>query len=351
LGADCSSSNSCQCIRGWSGYVGLVHERAGASLFNYVIHSLYCNAVTRYIMPSEVPGNGKNASRWLTRMIPNSTILPNDTNPRLPTVVELRTPSTRAKWIWAQKRGLLFLPNGEFIETVRFPQHLDLRLADPDPSSHDFYLVSRSPHLMGGGPLGSFGHWSVYCQGHFYHLSAPNLPREFLKKSQNHSSANDVRCRLRHEDLSSPDSADYRRFVDSTVQKPMTAYKVGQTDYSPDQLLCLANWIINRLPVYSLFTANCQHFAKTLAYRSVMRLSDRSTFIGNPTQIVDWDLGDKNEPHINCIEQGFLTGRPRPSGFTRIVQCSSCLSVLSLFKSSTRLHMVHVSSMCVQLFL
>ena len=118
-------------------------------------------------MPSEVPGNGKNPSRWLTRMIPNSTILPNDTNPRLPTVAGLGTPLTRAKWIWAQKRGLLFLPNGEFIEAVRFPRHLDLRLADPDPSSHDFYLVSRSSHLMGGGPLRSFSHWSVYCQGHF----------------------------------------------------------------------------------------------------------------------------------------------------------------------------------------
>lgn len=42
-----------------------------------------------------------------------------------------------------------------------------------------------------------------------------------------------------------------------------------------------------------------------------MRLSDRSTFLGNPTQIVDQEIGDKNGPHINCIEQGFSTNRPR----------------------------------------
>lgn len=157
-----------------------------------------------------------------------------------------------------------------------------------------------------------------------------------------------MRCELRHEDLSNPESTDYWRLVDSANQKAMTAYKVGQTDYSPNQLLRLANWIIDRLPIYNLSTANCQHFAKNMAYRSVMRLSDRSRFVGTPTQIVDWDLGDKNEPHINCIERGFLTKRPRPSEPPRIVRCSPYLSAPSFSRSSTRSDMVYVSSMCVQ---
>ena len=241
-------------------------------------------------------------------MIPNSAVLSEDEKCRPPTVEELNNPSSKAHRLIGHFRRLFFIPNGEFIETVRDHRHLDYRLARPKISSHDFYVVSQSPGLK-RVPVGSANHWPIYCQGYFYHLSAPNLPRESLHKSQHVSRYGDVRCQLR---LKSPDTNDYQRLTNSANKKPLIAYKVGQTDYSPDQLFRLAEWFLSQLPVYSLLSANCQHFVRAMSVRSLMRLSDRSAFVGTATQIVDWNFRNKDEPYINCIERGFMTTQPRP---------------------------------------
>lgn len=108
-------------------YLSLQYDRVLKCCIESIERS---NAIAGSFMVSKIPDNSTIPSRWLTRRIPNSAILLEDTKPRLPTAFELQAPpTTRTRWIWAQKRGLLFLPNGRFIETVRFPQHLDLRLA------------------------------------------------------------------------------------------------------------------------------------------------------------------------------------------------------------------------------
>ena len=252
-----------------------------------------------------------------SRYVPNSEILGNDSTygPSLPTIRDLwhSELTTTEEGVFSRVIGRLFdtvlnavyLPNGDLINHVRMARHIDFDLADPLPFHHDVYLVTRiSKRPIGEKGLmrlsrGSMSHWSVYCHGHYYHLSAPGLPRRIIEKSQEKSARESTTSRLRHEDLSSEFTDDYKRLA-SGNHRALMAYKVGQTDYSQEQVLRLAEWIISRLPEYRLFTANCQDFAISLIARTVMRIGDRSIFAGTAVQLAKWDRSRSNAEHINC---------------------------------------------------
>ena len=247
--------------------------------------------------------------------VPNSDILYDTTTtggPALPTISELNPlVRSRARWIWKGRRSVLFLPNGEFVAKVKLHKHLQPLLADPASTASDVYVVTQ-PASIGNNPLGSLNHWSFYTQGVFYHLSAPDLPRESSGKSQNVSKSRKVLCRLKCEDLNNVGAEDKIRLQASSSRKLLVAYKVGQTDYKPDQILQIAEWLVCQLSKYGLFSANCQHFATTMVRRTAMRVGDRSAFAGTAVQIVDWDLGRGSEPHTNGIDRGFLVAPPLP---------------------------------------
>lgn len=245
---------------------------------------------------------------------PNFEIMDDTTTggPALPTLAELNRPiSTKAEWVWSGKRSLLFLPNGEFVAKVKLYQHLKPSLADPASTASDVYIVSR-PEIVADNPLGSLQHWSFYTQGIFYHLSAPDLPRNATGKSHNATKSRDVRCRLKREDLSNINSEDYTNARNRSSRKLLLAYKVGQTDYRPEQILQVAEWAVHQLSAYGILSANCQHFATTMVRRTAMRVCDRSAFAGTALQIVDWDLGRGSQPHVNCVERGFVVSPPLP---------------------------------------
>lgn len=245
---------------------------------------------------------------------PNSEVLDDTTTggPPLPTIHELDplVPS-KAEWLWRGRRGLLFFPNGEFIAKVKLHHHLQPLLSDPASTASDVYLVARPESLT--IPFGSLLHWSFYTQGFFYHLSALDRSRDDTWSSQNPTKSTNTVCRLKYEDLSTVNSEDYIRFQGPLGRKVFLAYKVGQTDYRPDQILKLAEWVVRQLSAYGLFSANCQHFATTMVRRTVMRVGDRSAFAGTATQIVDWDLRKESQLHVNGIERGFLVAPPLPS--------------------------------------
>ena len=261
--------------------------------------------------------------------VPNSEILERDSThgPSLPTIRDLEySESTTIKervFVRVIDRLLdtavsaSYLPNGHVIRQIRRPRQIRFDLADPLPFHHNVYLVTRlSIGTRGGrystpGSRGSTSHWSLYCHGHYYHLSAPALPRRTIEKSQQKSASRFTTSRLRHEDLSSEHTDDYKRLA-SKKSRALIAFKVGQTDYSQEQVLRLAEWIISRLPEYELFTANCQHFAIALMTRTVMRLSDRSIFAGTAIQLAKWDRSGSNTQHINRLDVGFLIGPPLP---------------------------------------
>ena len=219
-------------------------------------------------------------------------------------------------------RKALQPPNGEFMTVVLKRFHLDTRLADPNPNSHDVFLVVR-PRDSVEYSLGSFKHWSFYCQGHFYHLSAPGLRRDTIGKSQTASKNHGVSCRLNHEDWNNLDPGDLRKILETERQKPLMALKVGQTDYRPHQILQLASWIVEQLSSYNLFDANCQHFVRAMVSRTITRLCDRVVFIGSKMQIVDWSLGTGNQRHVNGIEHGWIIAPPLP-GRCHLLSRSFC---------------------------
>ena len=246
---------------------------------------------------------------------PNSDIL-NDTTtggPALPTISELSPPPK--SWTGGVVRGwrriMFFIPNGEFISDVKNQRHLQPFLADPAPTASDVYLVSE-PATVDGNPIGSLYHWSFYTQGVFYHLSAPDLARESVGRSKNASKSINAECRLKCENLNDVSPEDKVRLQASSSRKLLVAYKVGQTDYKPHQILQLAEWSVRQFSKYGLFSANCQHFATTMVRRTIMRVGDRSAFAGTTLQIVDWDLGRGSEPHTNGIQRGFLVKPPLP---------------------------------------
>ena len=261
--------------------------------------------------------------------IPNSEILESDSThgSSLPTIrdleySELTTIKDRI-FVRAIDRLLdtvitaSYLPNGDVIRHIRMPRHIRIDLADPLPFHHDVYLVTRLSTTTSRDSYsipasrGSTSHWSFYCHGHFYHLSAPGLPRRIIEKSQQKSASNFTMSRLRHEDLSSEHTDDYKRLA-SKKSRALIAYKVGQTDYSQEEVLRLAEWIISRLPEYELFTANCQHFAIALMARTVMRLGDRSIFAGTAIQLAKWDRSGSDTQQMNRLDVGFLVGLPLP---------------------------------------
>ena len=171
-----------------------------------------------------------------SRYVPNSEILGSDSThgPSLPTIwdldhSELTTLKERGfvgmcKRLLATTANVSYLPNGYFIRLIRRTQQMRFDLADPLPFHHDVYLVTRLSTMGRGGinssPLlrGSTSHWSFYCHGHYYHLSAPGLPRLVIKKSQQKSASRFATSRLRHEDLSNEFTDDYKRL--SFKKKP-----------------------------------------------------------------------------------------------------------------------------------
>lgn len=247
--------------------------------------------------------------------IPNSEILDDITTggPALPTISELDPPaSSKAEWMWRTKRSPILLPNGDFVHDVTLNRHLHPLLADPAANASDVYVVTRAETVR-VNLVGSLHHWSFYSQGVFYHLSAPDLPRDNSRKSQNAIKSRNAGCRLRYEDLNNVSSEDYVRLQGPPGRKLLVAYKVGQTDYSFDRILKLAEWVVRHMPIYRLLSANCQHFTTMMVQRTVMRAADRSVFAGTAIQIVDWNLSRGNQPHVDSVEQGFVLAPPLPS--------------------------------------
>ena len=260
---------------------------------------------------------------------PNSEILGSDgtLGPSLPTIrdleyFELTTIKERVFFrgidrLHDMASKASYLPNGGLISHIKMARQIRSDLADPLPFHHDVYLVTQISDASSSRALtrplsrGSTSHWSFYCHGHYYHLSAPGLPRRIVEKSQEKSASGFTTSRLRHEDLSSENTDDYKRLT-SKKSPALIAYKVGQTDYSQEQVLRLAEWIISRIPEYGLFTANCQHFAIALMARTVMRCCDRSVFAGTAIQLAQWDRSGSKARNINTFNVGFLIGPPLP---------------------------------------
>lgn len=202
------------------------------------------------------------------------------------------------------------------LQLAQYQRQLFPGLPDRTSQSRHVYVVTK-PHIP--FEVSRF-HWSVYSQGYFYHLSArlPKNPTGQSAFSGHKKKAPRAQIILKIEDLSTTDSADYVKAATEASTKSFVAYEMGSTQYDPEQLETLAQWIITRLGTYDLLAANCQVFAMSLVNRAVMTARDCSAFVGNKTQLVDWDLRARHNDDVDRvarnpydIEYGYLVTKPR----------------------------------------
>jgi hypothetical protein len=230
-----------------------------------------------------------------------------------------REPGYLKKWEdW--KENYLFQPPtayymGDALYSVRYQRQIYAQLPLQLERSHHVYVVC-SPHE--GWPI-STRHWSIYTQGFFFHLSANDARKATDGAGEDSSIGKEHNAKapvsLREEDLSSSLTREYQQALAHAFEKPYIAFEVGKTQYSYQQIHKLAAWLIDRLQKYDLREANCQIFALALLRRTVMCQRDCSTFIGNKTQLVDWDMRirhDPSQPTPASKQHGFLLREPKP---------------------------------------
>lgn len=188
------------------------------------------------------------------------------------------------------------------------PLQWHAHLPKPEIGSH-VYLVCRPPW---GFPT-SKKHWSLYTQGHFYHLTV-DQPRSFLVQSVELAKTKRKavsRPVLNDEDLSDETTDRYQFYSQHKDKLALIAYEVGRTDYNSSDVLRIAQWITSHMQVYSRIKSNCQIFAGSLMYRLIMTKRDLSMFVGNGVQLVNWDRrrhdvsNETLNTYQNCPENGF----------------------------------------------
>lgn len=74
---------------------------------------------------------------------------------------------------------------------------------------------------------------------------------------------------------------------DKQMKVASIAHQVGKTIYTHDEIYKLATWVINDMPFYNRFSANCQGFVYSLMKKIVMTKRDFATFVGNKFQLVE----------------------------------------------------------------
>ena len=156
------------------------------------------------------------------------------------------------------------------------------RLHEFSPSSHDVYLVSLAP-TGDVWTLPEVVHWSVYTQGHFYHLGA-GRENGFAVPSGPPILGQVVKLK----DGGYTGKRDGKQPEENF--KPLVAYHIGQTDHPPSDILDVGKQIINDVPSYNALVRNCQHFITTLKLNILTGLPFRYVFIGTASQIANWDL-------------------------------------------------------------
>lgn len=205
------------------------------------------------------------------------------------------------------------ITNSDFFANIgtrpQFHPDLPEPTLDPNLELHDVYVVC-SPHIAWSG---SYKHWSIYTQGHFYHLTIEECLSCLVEAAASTSESTGKRSKtvLNHQDMSSENTPDYVSFSSKRRKLALIAYQVGKTCYKHQEIYTLANWLIGRMPFYSRLDDNCQRFALSLMNRTIMTKRDFATFVGDGIQLVNWDstrgttTPDSGSGHRNCIQNGY----------------------------------------------
>ncbi|EFR03113.1 hypothetical protein MGYG_06108 [Nannizzia gypsea CBS 118893] len=144
-------------------------------------------------------------------------------------------------------------------------------------------------------------HVSIYCNGFYYHLSAPDR-----QGAQIGPKINGSRTVLKVTEYSDFESEAHRQ-LGKHPGPVLVGYHVGQTDYDPEQIQTLSEWIIENLGIYNFFSNNCQHFVFCLLSRIICRGRRDTVFMGSMKQIATL-AAQAQRGELMLFKNGFYEG-------------------------------------------
>ena len=217
-------------------------------------------------------------------------------------------------WIISRVIGVAW-DNAGYLSGLRWLNQLDQRLPPPSSQDRGVYLVAAPRGLT----RYRFIHWSLYSQGHFYHLTATkrgtsNCQDATLEPSSTPAGPQDSRSvRLKVQNVVDESSAYFEPLSDKSEATALQAYHVGGTRFTAEQIRRIADAIIGEISSYNIFAENCQIFAISLAHRTIMTRRDCSIFVGHMHQIAAWDSAGRpaGSQGFHKRASGYVLADPR----------------------------------------
>ncbi|KAK8043358.1 methyltransferase type 11 [Apiospora rasikravindrae] len=191
------------------------------------------------------------------------------------------------------------------------PLHRGLPPAISQSHVYDVFVVSL-PNLKFRVLSRSSEHWSVFCNGHYYHLKSISRSTDApIHTAHVDKDADKPSSQFEDVDPSNPNLAGYSTLSDMSG-KQFLAYHMGQTSYSSPEIRQIAEWIIGRLDQYGFLASECEHFVLCLLLRIVNRGRVRRQFLGTDLQIADWARGLPKLSRSECdgVSGGLELMRP-----------------------------------------
>lgn len=127
-----------------------------------------------------------------------------------------------------------------FTSIIRLQVQLHTQLPDPvsEAAFHDVYAVAR-PDMTPRASIRSLIHWSVYCNGHFYHLTADSgcsdASNGYTGRPGTSNKKEPAKAKLKDDDFSATHSPATSVQIQASGP-PLLAYHVGQTECTQQKL-------------------------------------------------------------------------------------------------------------------
>ncbi|KAJ6085591.1 hypothetical protein N7499_005220 [Penicillium canescens] len=219
--------------------------------------------------------------------------------------INLPGPSSRRKHACEMPRkmmvayGCTWISVGNLTKLAKRYRQMHTSFAQPDAANdlnpqelRDVYVVARPDRWSHAfTDPGSPCYWSLYCDGHYYHIEKGD-------KS--------VRIALGDDDYS---EQSQKKFIPGGPQiPPFIAYHFGKTDYSPQQIHGIAVWVIDQMVRDDLSETNYGHFVSGLAVRIICAPRNSTVLMGNMMQIWAQDQFLRAAGPDSVVPNGFYTG-------------------------------------------
>ena len=191
--------------------------------------------------------------------------------------------------------GGLISPNLPLLAKGYRQVHDHFMGSDPDIDNSEFlgvYIVAR-PNRWQRLVTTPFQrcHWSIYSQGHYYHLS------------QGTATHVGPSITLRDDDYTAPQDLLKRQ-----PAQPFIAYHIGTTDYSPAHIHQIAQWVVKIMNGTRSSVTSHQQFVWGLGARIICGPRNSTVVMGDLLQLSEQIYHFETLSSGSPIPSGFATG-------------------------------------------